>query len=160
FESYQEAEQILMRRLRSSGDSGACVELGELYALMEQDAKAERAFTNALAKNEHSARIHKGLGELYLRTNRYDDAIRSLKASLQLAPDDLSVRAKLAQAHSKSGALDDAEAEYQRVLNVTSFHMDSLIGLAQVYLDMADKLSGGREVSGREHLYARAIDQF
>jgi hypothetical protein len=70
------------------------------------------------------------------------------------------VRAKLAHAHSKSSNLDEAETEYERVLNVTRYHIDSLIGLGQVYVEMGDRLTDQLGAAKREYFYARAIERF
>jgi tetratricopeptide (TPR) repeat protein len=164
FESYKEARQLLERRLGSLRDGNTLKDLAELHLLMSADAEIEKearaAFKEAIGVDPQSARAHKGLGELYLRAGRYDPAIRHLKSSLQYSPDDLSVRANLAKAYLRSAALDEAESEYQNVLNVARCHVDSLIGLGKLHLEKVDKLGGERDAARQEYFYEQAISLF
>ena len=63
----------------------------------------------------------------------------------------------MAQARFKAGDLEQAQAEFGRVLDVTPFHVDSLAGLAEVYITLADERgeSGG---ASRDDLYQQAIE--
>lgn len=56
------------------------------------------------------------LGLAALETGRAEEAVFALQRVLFLAPDQVRVRAHLARAHFVGGNLDQAEAEFQRVL--------------------------------------------
>jgi tetratricopeptide (TPR) repeat protein len=61
------------------------VRMGELYALLNQNEKAEAAFTQSLALSENQI-THLKLGVLYLRAKQPDRAIPHLARSLELDP--------------------------------------------------------------------------
>ena len=159
WDHYRKAVQVLDRRLKSFRSPQTLTELGELHLLMDEHEKAEPVLKEAIEQNEGSARAHKGLGDLFLRSGRYDVAIKALKASLQRVPDDLTVQELLALCYRKSKALEDAETEYQKILSISRFQVDSLVGLGEVYLDMSDQRAD-KEPTGREDLFTRAIDLF
>jgi tetratricopeptide (TPR) repeat protein len=64
--------------------------LGDLLAHMdgENEKKAERYFSAALAINSEHARAHAGLGNLATSASRYDSAMQHYERALALAPDD------------------------------------------------------------------------
>ncbi|MBM3746623.1 MAG: tetratricopeptide repeat protein [Acidobacteria bacterium] len=160
-ESYRHAVRILERRLSFYRDSNTLKELGELQMLMDEPEKAQKSFEEALKLDGESARGHKGLGESLLRQGKPKEAVRPLERSLGLDRDNLAVRAALAQAHLRTGtleALEAAETEYRRVLDATRHHTDSLLGLGEVYLEMAAK-RGDKDTAVREELYTQAIER-
>ena len=157
-DAYLAAVRLLEQRLVYTRDAGTLMDLAEIHLMMEEREKALATFTEALQVQKGSVRVHKGLGDSNLRLGNYPAAIRNLESAYRLAPDDLSVRELLARARLRSGALDEAESEYQEILKITRFHVDSLAGLAEVYLAMADKQERGS--AGREDFYLQAIELF
>jgi tetratricopeptide (TPR) repeat protein len=68
------------------------------------------------------------------------------------------IKNNLAEAYLKGGKLDKAEAEYKRILSITANHVESEIGLGQVYTAMAEGCRDGDFYDEAIHHFKRAID--
>lgn len=101
---------------------------------------------------------HKGLGECLIRLGDPNGAIRSLETALKLAPD-LEAQLLAAQAFRRAEKLDEAETAYRRVLRVTRNHVDALVGLGELYLDLAERRADQRDSAGLAELYSKAISE-
>lgn len=160
-ETYATAVRLLNQTLprddTGTKQRGALLQLGDLHLLMDDVEKAEAALRQVVAVEE-SVMAVKMLGEAYLGLGRYPEAIQKLKAAQRLAPDDLHVRVLLGRALLKSGALDEARQVFDDVLDIARFHVHAMLGLGEVYLDMADKRAGEQDGAIREELYTRAIE--
>jgi len=139
WEYFKKAEKALTGRLTGTNDSPTLIDLGELYFIMEKYSEAEGRLLEAIKNDDESSRGYPILGAVYLRQNEYKKAIDSFKKAIERDPDDLGLRSSLAEAFLKAGMQDEAEAEYKRILGVTSYHVESLIGLGEVYTAIAEK---------------------
>ena len=59
--------------------------------------------------------------------------IESLKEAIESSPDNLPLRIMLAGKYLHFGKLEEAETEYQTVLNYDSNHIKAKEGLAEIY---------------------------
>jgi tetratricopeptide (TPR) repeat protein len=98
---------------------------------------------------------------LNTRKKDFAKAIKNFSDAFKLSPDDLNVWSNLAEAYVKFAAADNAdsglkekaETEFKRILEVAPHHVESIIGLGEVYKAMGDATKD-------EDLYTRAIEQF
>ena len=107
----------------------------------------------AYEKDKESSDTCASLGVLYARMEDYPAAVHYLSDAAKLDPDDLTIRSSLADALLKAGLTERAEAEYRKVLAVTPNHVESHIGLGEVYKTMGDADDDG-------DMYYRAIQEF
>jgi len=119
---------------------------------MEEYDEAEKHLSKALEKDRESADACNKLGALYTRKKDFQKAIEYFRKALGLEPDDLKARSNLAEAYLKANLPDKAEDEYTKILGITAYHVESEIGLGQVYTAMAE--------AGDKDLYEEAVHHF
>ena len=73
------------------------------------------------------------IGEYYLTIEASADAIRTLEAAVRIAPTEIELRRLLASAYRMGLQLDDAVAEYQRILGRAPSDGRALYELANLY---------------------------
>jgi len=78
---------------------------------------AEKEFRAALAEDPGNAAAHRGLGEIYRRQGKMEDAVKELQASLA-ARDSAVVRTLLARIYLEQKKPDLARAEVERALKL------------------------------------------
>jgi tetratricopeptide (TPR) repeat protein len=149
-EHYRTAEQLLNRRLGFHRTVALLLDLGELQLLNDNWDKAKEAFEEAIRLDPESIRGHKGRAQALLNSGDSAAAVRQLKAVIKRDPMDLSVMLLLAQARRRAGQLEEAEIGYRRVLEIAQFHIDALVGLGELYLDMAEKRGGQKNAAVAE----------
>jgi tetratricopeptide (TPR) repeat protein len=74
------------------------------------DLAAEKRLHERIDSNPSDAAANLDLGELYLRTHRYSDAIHTLERASSLDPPNVTATIDLASAYEASGSLDQARA--------------------------------------------------
>jgi tetratricopeptide (TPR) repeat protein len=166
-EFFQRAERVLQAQVDQLDDAGVWLQFGQLllslgdYMTEAELTRAENCLTKALAKDANSADTYTNLGVLYTRKKDFVKAIKNFTDAFKLDPDDLNVWSNLAEAYVKSAAADNAdpglkekaETEFKRILEVAPNHVESIMGLGEVYKAMGDAAKD-------EDLYIRAIEQF
>ncbi|HVS82948.1 MAG TPA: tetratricopeptide repeat protein [Pyrinomonadaceae bacterium] len=164
---YQRAARLLRRKLDQADDPGLPFQFGQLlvtlgdYMTQDEMVRAEDYLQKALAKDPNSADTYTNLGVLNNRKKDFTKAIQYFTDAFKLKPDDLNVWSNLAEAYLKAattenadpGLKEKAEAEFRKILQAAPNHVESIIGLGEVYKAMGD-------VAKDEDLYARAIEQF
>lgn len=124
--------------LRAANVRGALVDemLGDVHARARQWPDAERLYARAsasapsarLALKRYAVRRDGGLG----------GAAQPLEEWLERDPRDVAVRLALAESHQSGGRLDDAAAEFERVLATAPRDPIALNNLAWVYHEKRD----------------------
>lgn len=150
-EAYRKAESILKKEIKVLEFSNLNrlkqkleIKIGKLYLAMNEYKDAEEYLKKALEKDGESAEAYSSLGVIYIRQEEFKRAIECLEAARRRDPDDLEIRTNLAQAYFKAGLFEKAEAEYREILDVTSYHVESHIGLGEVYTAMGEAGDGDR----------------
>jgi tetratricopeptide (TPR) repeat protein len=158
----RQVESALDARSKIENLNGLLMQRGEALLAIDELPAAEEVFKNVLERLHTSARAHAQLGEIYLRTGRFEHAVASFSAALRIDPEDLEVRTSLARALLRADKLDQAETDYRRVWAAARRWPPALLGLGEVLLARAERTVGGSEApsSMREEYYARAIDLF
>jgi superkiller protein 3 len=157
-ECYRKAEELLKRDFALAEDPWIFVQWGQLYVNMGEYDKAAVQFQKAVEQDSESAEPLNQLGVLFSRKEDFAKAIQYFEQALQRDPDNLMIKNNLAEAYLKGGKLDKAEAEYKRILSITANHVESEIGLGQVYTAMAEGCRDGDFYDEAIHHFKRAID--
>ncbi|HJQ24662.1 MAG TPA: tetratricopeptide repeat protein [Blastocatellia bacterium] len=137
-DAYIKAVGVLKDQLKEAEDARTFLQLGQLYLLMEEYEEAETSLRKAVEKDAELSEAYAGLGVVYTRNNDYPKAIKHYEAALRRNPDNLSLRSKLAESYLKAGLADQAEIYFGKNLAVTYDHVESHIGLGEVYTTMGD----------------------
>jgi tetratricopeptide (TPR) repeat protein len=132
------AEQELRRRLEPAPDATALQRLGELFLLTEDFEEARKHLAKAYELDPKNAALSSSLGVAFSRTEDYHRAAGYYSAGLKQSPGDLSIWSNLAETYLKLDKRDRAEKEYRKILAIAADHIDSQVGLGEVYTAMAD----------------------
>jgi tetratricopeptide (TPR) repeat protein len=160
-ETCRKAVGILKLQVEKYEHAGLLRQLAELMLKMEahnegedsKDAEMEKYLRRSPTKDNEAAATYVDLGVLYTRKEDLKRAAQYFTEALQRDPDDLNAWSNLAEAYSKSKRGEEAEAEYRKILAVSENHVESCLGLAQVFTERADELKD-------EELYEQAVEQF
>ena len=145
-EHYQLAVRLLEEQLELHRDAETLRMRGELALAVEDLEKAESCFVEGLKLDPSAAErasLLKGMGVVRMRRPDYAAAVRYFRDAVNRDADSLETRANLAEALLKDKQTADAEREYRRVLEIGPEHIQSLIGLGQVYSAMGDSEDDG-----------------
>lgn len=121
--------------------------LGDFYLGKSDTHNAELAFENALKLNASAAVARIQVARVYAAEGRLPDAIRNAQLAVDSHPDSLGASVLLASLYQQTGAVDQAEKEYEAVLRKNSDYAPALNNLAWLYcenggnLDMALSLA-------------------
>jgi len=85
----------------------------------------------ALALNPKSLPDIEGLAWIYTKMKRYPDVIRELRRALEIKPDDVRLRAWLAETHSESGDLAAASREKKAISETDRALADEVAALIE-----------------------------
>jgi tetratricopeptide (TPR) repeat protein len=151
-ESYNKAKRILLEKLKTEGTARIHLQLGHLQILMDDYSEAEKNLLSALAKDSSLVKAHDALSIIYVKREDYKNAISHLETAVKFDSSDIELRSRLALAYFKAGILDKAEANFKKILKITPFHIDSQIGLGEVYTYMGDL--------GEVEMFALAVEHF
>lgn len=149
WEVYKKTVGILKDKAESAY---TLLKLGKLYLIMEDYKEAESYLLKVLDNDKESAETYTNLGILYMLKEDFKQAVQYFKDAVRLDPDSLTRRSSLAKADLKMNLNDKAEAEYKKILRITPYHVESHIGLGEVYTAMGD--------DGDEDMYDNAIYHF
>ena len=143
---------LLQDKLKQREDPQTRLKLGKLYIKIKEYDKAEECLLKAIDQDGELVDIHTNLGVLYTQKEYFDKAVQYFKSSLRIKPEDLNVISNLAEAYFKLEQLTKSESEYRRVLSITAYHVESHIGLGEVYTAIGD--------NGEADIYSQAISHF
>ncbi|MCD6386343.1 tetratricopeptide repeat protein [Candidatus Sumerlaeota bacterium] len=90
-------------------------------------------WTETLRHHPRSPAALKGLGLVYLRQKKFNDAERMLRTAVQINPRDIKTRNNLAVLYAKKGELNKAIAELQRILQYAPGYAAAHYNLARCY---------------------------
>jgi tetratricopeptide (TPR) repeat protein len=159
----EEAESLMQRAARTYPDSRHIqFQLGELYAIWGKYQNAIEAFESAARRGasadsevERQQRgvIYEKIGEMNFYLVRFDEAIAALTKALEMNPASWSPRRLLGTVYLRRNKLEEAAAEFSRVISANSRIAAAHEGLAQVKFEL-----GRYAESATEAERALAID--
>jgi len=135
---FARAEEELRRRLQRTTDGGSLQKLGELLLETESYDEARVHLKLASQLDPDDAWRCNDLGVVCSRLEDYHQAADYYSAALKRSPCDLTIWSNLAETHLKLKKPDRAEDEYRKILMIAADHIDSQVGLGEVYTAMAD----------------------
>jgi len=152
--AYRRAENLIVKqRKKGTANLFLLQQLAELYLAMEEYAKARQILKEILETDHEHVLGHANFGILCAREEDFKTAIRYFETAKRLDPHNLTIRSNLAEAYRNDGQLRSAEVEYDRILSVAADHVESHIGIGEVYAAMGD-------AGGDSELYDHAVSHF
>jgi Tfp pilus assembly protein PilF len=109
--------------------------LGATLLRLKQKPLALEEFRAAAQARPDFAEARNNYGVMLVEAGDYEGAIRELEAAVALAPDFVPARLNLGNAYRGKLALQQAEAEYQRVVQLQPALADTYFNLAILNLD-------------------------
>ena len=150
-----EAESLMQRAVRQLPDSRQLqFQLAEVYVQWGKYEKAIEALQEAArpaGRSDPSAErgqrglIYATIAQMNFFLVRFDEAFVALTKALEINPDSTSSRLLLGALYLRRNKLDDAAAEYRRVVAATPLDADAHEGLAQVALTLGRYADAVRE---------------
>ncbi len=113
-------------------------EADELIKL-ERYQDAEKKFIEAISLDPKHIEAYRGLGELYLLQNEFDQAKETFIYILKLDPSDHQAHFELAEVHERMGNLEEAVKEVETALEFEPEHIKYLDFLLTAYLEQGNK---------------------
>jgi tetratricopeptide (TPR) repeat protein len=95
-----------------------------------------------------------------MQDENHKNAIVRFKEAVRLEPDSLDIRSNLAEAYLKAGMIDASEKEYREILDISPYHMDSLIGIGQTYIMMGEDANTRKDSGNAELMFATADNYY
>lgn len=139
-----EAESLMQRAVRLNPDSRQLqYQLAEVYVTWGKYERAIEALEKAAQPDGRlDATLERGQRSLFYATIaqmnfflvRFDEAFASLKTALEINSESTSSRLLLGALYLRRNKLDEAAAEYRKVLSLNPLNVDAHDGLAQVEL--------------------------
>ena len=105
----------------------ALTQTGDLRGAIEQ-------FKEVIRLDPAHANAHYNLGILLAGDNQHEEAIKHLRTALDAQPGDNSARSLLTQELSKTGRLEEAEAESAKVVEADANDENALLGYVNILL--------------------------
>ena len=133
---FERAEEEWLRQEAINGSLDR--QLGELFLTREVYDSASLHFEKAREADCADAAIHNNLGVICTQMGDNRGAAKHYQDALRLSPRDLGVWSNFAETYLRLDQLDRAEQEYRKILTIAPEHIDSKIGLAEVYTAMAE----------------------
>jgi tetratricopeptide (TPR) repeat protein len=141
WEVFRRAERLLKAQLESAREVETYQLLGKLYLALEMYREAEEFLKIGLQLASGArtrASLFTDLGIVRTRQGQFVSATRYFREAVNYDREDLWIWSNLAEASLKNGNINAAENEYQRILGLAPGHVESHIGLSQVYTVQAD----------------------
>ena len=150
-----EAESVMLLAVRQHPDSRQLqFQLAEVYVQWGKYEKAIEALQEAArpggrsdpaAERGQRGLIYATIAQMNFFLVRFDEAFVALTKALEINPDSTSSRLLLGALYLRRNKLDDAAAEYRRVIAATPLDADAHEGLAQVDLTLGRFADAVRE---------------
>lgn len=115
----------------------AWANLGRLHREAGSPEKAEEAIHKALSLNPNHAMALNNLGALLLDAGENDKAIEQLEAAMQLTPTS-SIATNLGNAYQNVGRINDAEAAFQKAIELDNQSADAWYNAGVYFQSVAD----------------------
>ncbi|MBN1889181.1 MAG: tetratricopeptide repeat protein [Thermoflexales bacterium] len=157
-EALESARSLLLQALEIEPDHIARVAMyGQILVELNLEQEAAEWLRNALDRGLEDAALHRAYAQLMARQSRYDEVEQHLKRALEIAPDDpdtLALREELdaelgaynaafrymalAKVKIKQGAMDEANALFEKALEIDEDHLPTLKAFA-TFLEEQEK---------------------
>lgn len=136
------AEEALRQSVDVNDIALGHILLGELLLSMGQNDGAEAELLKARAMTpapDDEASIEAGLGNIAIRRERMEEALPHYRRVAEINPDYPGIWFNLGFAHRLSGHMDEAEASYQRAIQLEPADTRPYGELAAIYMNRPDE---------------------
>jgi tetratricopeptide (TPR) repeat protein len=157
---YNDALTILKKRVLKYPSVQYYLQLGNLYLLFKECKDAADSFEKALKLESDNREAFVGLGTIAMRNDDFKCAISYFSSALNQDQHDLLIKSNLAEACVKANILDKAEHDYRKILDITHYHIDSVIGLGNLYSVLGDNLRNENNNADAAAMYTDSIKYF
>ena len=136
-QQYDKGVALLEPWYAAEDDGKALKYLGELYSGLAVYSKAKKYLQKAMRYDEYDAEVLGLLGEIYLLENEGDDiALRFCEKAVELSPDSLMLKLRLAKAQIHCGDLLAAKQSLKPCLRNKKTRLEALEQKAVLALEM------------------------
>jgi tetratricopeptide (TPR) repeat protein len=135
---FRRAERAIQERIQQLEDYRSLLSLGDLYIEMQEYDDAKKCLEKARDKDREAAAPRRSLGVVASRREAYTEASQYFEDAHRRNPHDLMIWSNLAEVYNKLKAPEKAEVEFKKILRITDGHIDSQVGLGEVYTAMGD----------------------
>jgi tetratricopeptide (TPR) repeat protein len=150
------ATKVLQAKLGGVDKADVLYKLGSLHLgtgdLIQADERLREAETYCKPREPLMADIRWKRGVLQSRWKNYEKSLEYLQTAARLRRDSLKLKADLGEVYLKLERSADAETEYIKVLKLAPENVEALIGLAQVYIELAEQGDADYFVKAEQHL--------
>ena len=109
-------------------------DLGLAYRLAGDPVSAEKEYRECLRQDDSFFYARLNLADLYAATNRQEEAVQLLEATILLHPNEGEPHVALGKLHIEAGRLDQAEVECRKAVDLKDAAPDAYMLLAKIYL--------------------------
>ena len=156
WEACEKARMVLARHQKASGHDRAVLDetitVAELLLALEDWPEAQRLLDYVSSHDPDNAAVAADFGVLHAGLMKHQTAIRHLETALGRDPYNAKVASNLAEAYVKMGLKERAEETHRKALRISAVHVESHVGLGEVYTAMGD--------AGDDEMYPRAVNAF
>ena len=138
-EAERRLEPLLKDRADSTKQSNDLAEYASLLIDRKSFAEARRYIDAALELDPLESALHSLDGRWHELQGEHRSALTAYLRAAELAPDDFDVRSLCGHMFARIGDRDSAFTYLRGVLDAAPNHMQSLIRLADLWVDLADK---------------------
>lgn len=134
-ESYLRALDVYQNILKDKpNDPQYHYMLGMIHEKNKERWKAIESYQKVIELNEKNYEAYAALAFLFYDNGEFEKAINYATISLEMKSSQPKLRHKLAQTYQELGQVDQAELEYQKVLEIEGTNIDAGIELAKLYI--------------------------
>lgn len=168
--NYKWAADYLKKALDVRRSTDLWAKLGKVYLKAGNYSRAKNAFKTVLEGSPYSTEAYLGLGDVYRKEGKNEEALAKYKEGLkramsygtikelatriiELEPDNLEVRLQLADAHKREHVYNGAIKQYEEVLNRNPKNSQA----HQAYLGLGDSYTAKTNYDQAESYYKSAL---
>ena len=148
--SYETAVARYEEAFSRSGTTDLTVKLGQAHFAAGEFAEAERAFRDVLLRSPYKAEAYEGIADILLEQGNIKGAVENYRTAflrtfdsqskrrlgetvVELAPDDLEMRLRLAGVYAELYVWSGAIKQYAAVLDAKPDSLEAYRGIAEAY---------------------------
>jgi len=124
---------------RFGPDADAYYQMVQIYSSMNRLDKATEALQGMLDLDPDNFEIKKSIGDVYLRRDSTNAALRIFDELAELRPRDLELRASIAHAYLVKQDYEHAADQFERVLKGDTISVDDQIRFGQVFVSFVQR---------------------
>ncbi|MCZ6702003.1 MAG: tetratricopeptide repeat protein, partial [Ignavibacteria bacterium] len=155
---FRAAESLLLKKIKDTDETQYHFQLAQLYSTAGYYTQALKYLSNHINRNKSDAAAYAERGLVEINIEKYKKAVSSFETAVELSPDNLDYRSNLAKSYLKLNSYAKSELEYRKVLVVSSFHMDSILGISELYITMGDSYEANSNDEDSVERYSQSIN--